>query len=130
MGHWSFAGVSSGAREEGEAVMAEHSPTPWRVDPDFCSDIQDNEGNEIGCVLSSVDLGGEWLINGQIPLDEDTRDANAAFIVKAVNSYDALKEALVEARHCLVSFTGGEDGACAETIRRIAAALSKSRGQS
>ena len=73
--------------------MREHTPTPWCV--------PDGEGNEslvcqdadgrAGIVLFDVKRENRpW----KRPIEWDESAANAAFIVKAVNAYDALVKAL------------------------------------
>lgn len=59
---------------------------------------------------------------------EQARDITA-FIVRACNSHYALLELLQEARSGLCAYTGGEYGACSETIARIDAALSQAGGE-
>lgn len=68
--------------------MADHSQTPW-----FHTRNSLNETNTHAHVSSTADEAGDiatcWL---------DDAKANAAFIVKAVNSHDALVKALEKVR--------------------------------
>jgi hypothetical protein len=71
--------------------MSEHTPTPWNCASRYSSvvgvPIVSRTGQRIGNT-AIPDMPPEW--------DElkRTAEANAAFIVKAVNSHDALMEAL------------------------------------
>ncbi|HXP63987.1 MAG TPA: hypothetical protein VN815_00815 [Steroidobacteraceae bacterium] len=66
--------------------MSEHTPTPWFV-----------MGNSIQT------KGGNYIADLSSPRGSQERDANAAFIVKAVNNHDALVEALTECLDVLQS---------------------------
>lgn len=72
--------------------MAEHTPTPWfkdircRIGPRFETDDQSD-----GMLDDLLEVYGE------------NRDANAAFIVKACNSHDALVNVLTDARNAIAS---------------------------
>lgn len=62
-----------------------HTPVPWAIDPDT-----DDR-------WSIVDKpGGRWLSNGIATIDYTggNAEANAAFIVKAVNAHDEMVEVL------------------------------------
>lgn len=70
---------------------AKHTPIPWRVDPSFPHDVQSESGLEIATVNPEVMTGGKK------PKDASEVVENAEFIVRAVNSHDALLEMLYEA---------------------------------
>jgi hypothetical protein len=75
--------------------MAEHTPTPWRVEDGTdliwgACDQDDHSTYGMGYPICEGKLG-YW---GDRRADRGERDANAAFIVKAVNSHEALVKAL------------------------------------
>lgn len=59
--------------------MSAQTPTPWRVGPYYKSDVLNQEGGTI-CTCR--------------PMGSPAAEANADFIVRAVNSHDAMREAL------------------------------------
>ena len=77
------------------AIMAEHTPLPWRVEQEtdlIWGACNTDDFSTRGMGYSIVEgKSGSW--NKGKP-DMDEREANAAFIVKAVNAHDALIEAL------------------------------------
>ena len=78
--------------------MSEHVPTPWRVCDSHpqraCIYIKPEEGwGEIATLYGSFDDRDVKDENG-VWQNDTTRMATAAFIVKAVNSHDALVKAL------------------------------------
>ena len=96
-----------------------HTPLPWMVSPILPTFIMSADGKADICELDG------W------PVDYVAEEnANREFIVRACNSHYQLVEALREARSGLCAYTGGEDGACSETIARIDAALSQAGGAS
>ena len=62
--------------------FADHSPLPWHVGPYYRFDIEARDGR----------------VGGGSPSFTPRGDANAEFIVRAVNSHDALVAALKAAR--------------------------------
>jgi len=70
--------------------MSEHTPTPWSLRPRTWDDwgwIRGADG-ELACIARRHDLKDD----DKHRIDKtDPYQANAAFIVEAVNSYDALK---------------------------------------
>jgi len=74
--------------------MSKHTPTPWEIQDPMCDDLwlveTGKETYEWRCIASvqatPADEGS--------PLSRAEMWANAAFIVKAVNSHDALVKAL------------------------------------
>lgn len=68
--------------------MAEHTPTPWLISERAHFRIIAEWGDTVATVGSDSDLRDQW-------------EANAAFIVKAVNGYDALVITLRETRDAL-----------------------------
>jgi hypothetical protein len=109
--------------------MTDHTPTPWISQP-FCDD------EDHAVFIIGANLGGLAATAPMFPSEIDTVDssraqANAAFIVKAVNNHDALVEAL-EGLDLLLDF-GDEPGsiwtfddptAIREAFKRARAALS------
>ena len=90
--------------------MAEHTPTPWVADPD------DREGYEWNIHIIDGQDGHNricFMSNGP------ETEANAAFIVKAVNSHDALVEALQKIASLEVT-----KGAAANLAQRVLDAVS------
>lgn len=77
-------------------MTQEHSPLPWSVDPhnnilaSYDTDaINPDDGKPGDCPVVAK-------IPGMFGASSDTAQANAAFIVRAVNSHDALVSALKE----------------------------------
>lgn len=66
--------------------MAEHTPTPWRA-------IEPDNSNYLLEIVGTNVRGNEELVCRP---PGRKRNANAAFIVKACNSHDALVKALEE----------------------------------
>lgn len=88
--------------------MSDHSPLPWVYRPNKYDDWgwirgQPQDGEKWGD-LAAVAKGGD-----ETPFDEHRRNgtdpyaANAAFIVKAVNSHEALVDMLEQAREYIAS---------------------------
>lgn len=100
--------------------MTKHTPTPWKYDG-------------FGKGLDKEEYG--WFIKlkkgkekRQISVEGFTgkeADANAAFIVKAVNAHEYMEMALKEARHLIIEL-GIKNGA---TIQKIDTALAKAKGE-
>ena len=93
-----------------------HTPTPWGVELDTCITLgEDND--------SWDEQGNPWHAEayGQ---GAETDQANAEFIVRAVNAYDELVAALEE---LLEAYTPGEDERCDDTAEwdRARAILAK-----
>lgn len=68
--------------------MAQHTQTPWRVDPNYSSDIIGGDGRDV----AETSLSEGWQRG------EEVSAANAAHIVTCVNAHDDLLAALREAR--------------------------------
>lgn len=69
-----------------------HTPTPWylEITPSaLWIGVEKAAGGKVGDIVTSLDVGEEYN-----PWYNDQAKANAAFIVLAVNSHDALVEAL------------------------------------
>ena len=66
------------------------TPGPWFVDPDFCGDVQDGGGNEIGSTWHSGQSGVDMTIGGSIVADRAEQAANARLIASAPDLYEAL----------------------------------------
>ena len=63
--------------------MTDHTPTPWQIDDDLIMTVVDDIPDDIICEKTK-----------ERPIRADNWDANAAFIVKAVNNHDALVDTL------------------------------------
>ena len=74
-------------------IMSKHTKTPWRLGgfASIWSGVQEQSAisSDLVCVLPELD---------------ENREGNAEFIIRAVNSHDALVEALEEARNCLATW--------------------------
>ncbi len=85
-------------KEMGEKKV-EHSPLPWKRATAMCIAPNNNEGHiegpngELVCRCATCEV---HRVDGRIIVDEQTRDANAAFICHCVNNHAALVEALKE----------------------------------
>jgi len=76
--------------------VREHTATPWKL---LMTMWKDESNEKVYAVYSEqghiiADCGVEW---GTIADDKDLINANAAYIVKAVNNHEALLEACKEA---------------------------------
>ena len=67
-------------------MKTEHTPTPWRVSPNSNSNL----------------LGADNTFIAKLDFKMSYDEANAALIVRAVNSFEAMKEALenLTKRYC------------------------------
>jgi hypothetical protein len=119
--------------------VAGHTPTPWQVDPrSFAISGTDEQGE----YMHVADLRGWGRLTGKghgaLGLSDadavEVLQANAAFIVKAVNNHDALVAALIKAKTCLLDGClpwvrhngpreGTTHGRIDETVAAIDAAL-------
>jgi hypothetical protein len=63
------------------AEIAAHTKTPWRLDPRFAMRIVANDDDTVASTGSQGDLRNQW-------------EANADFIVRAVNAHEDLVAAL------------------------------------
>lgn len=85
--------------------MADHTPTPWRVEEGtdlIWGACNPDDMSTYGMGYSIVQgKSGSW---GDRKPGMDEREANAAFIVKAVNSHDALVKSLQD-----IVFTAEDD---------------------
>lgn len=81
--------------------MAEHTPTPWEVA------IEDSDGDNF--TRSIYGEGFKALLIARV--DQHAKYVDADFIVKAVNSYDALVEALSQALTVLGPISNAADRA-------------------
>lgn len=94
--------------------MTEHTPTPWRVEEGTdliwgACNPDDQSTRGMGYSIAQG-KSGSW---GDRKPDMDEREANAAFIVKAVNNHDALTKAI---NNYLATFDrcGGSESVSAE----------------
>lgn len=92
--------------------MSEHSPLPWSIYVQETPTLDDAVAELAYQVHNSEPFAGKvWLLNadGKCPASTGcgpTSEANAAFIVKAVNSHDAIVAALEAAEKHLVTLGG------------------------
>lgn len=95
--------------------MGEHTPTPWRIEV--------VESSSSGDPVELIVCGTDWEI-AQIELGEEDNlcRANAAFIVKACNSHDALVKALEAIRDCAKNTRDWQELEQCRTIAREALA--------
>jgi len=87
-------------------IVSGHTPTPWRVDPKKLLRVVSGDDNSVATVGLQSDLCDQW-------------EANAAFIVKAVNSHDALVKKLEEIHDITQDTTLGVE--CWQKIQNIEA---------
>ena len=90
--------------QEQENKMQAHTPTPWMIRPDYSSEYKYHLWNE----------------DGNFPDDTspEAMDANAGFIMRAVNSHDAMLKALISALPIIAN--NRPDGSiCADMIAAI-----------
>lgn len=98
--------------------MAEHTPTPWRVEKGTglvwgdCTLFDDGTPDRLGVPVTDGQLERPWA-QGKGPSYEEM-EANAAFIVKAVNNHEALVNAITllekaEEFHLTCDECNGED---------------------
>lgn len=82
-----------------------HTPTPWRVEKGTgliwgdCTTFEDGTPDRLGVPVTDSQLERPWA-QGKGPSYEEMK-ANAAFIVRAVNSHQAMVDALEAARERL-----------------------------
>jgi len=69
--------------------MSDHTPTPWEAQP-FCDD-EDHAVFIIGSNLGGLVATAPMLPSEIDAVNTSRAQANAAFIVEAVNNYDAMK---------------------------------------
>lgn len=67
--------------------MAEHTPTPWKAGKGPNGEVE---------VWGRMRMNASPILMSLGVMEHDPREANAAFIVKAVNAHDALVEALTD----------------------------------
>ena len=92
----SSSAESANRGEQSAPVVGGHTPTPWRaVRNDYYLEIHGGGHGQIGDVCASKFI---HVDGNKLPSDEAEAiaDANAAFIVRACNSHDALVKALKE----------------------------------
>lgn len=78
-----------------------HTPTPWSITPDgdITAACVDNSIIVHGSAINAYDVRNMAFENPrQLRAKDDGGAANAAFIVRAVNSHQALIDALEQAR--------------------------------
>jgi hypothetical protein len=80
--------------------MSEHTPTPWTVERNAPWSIKTNARAIIDKDRFAVAWAPAWdIADADSVAAPEEGAANAAFIVKAVNSHDALVKALEEIRY-------------------------------
>jgi hypothetical protein len=82
------------------AQAAQHTPTPWKL-----NDVHHDGGRWITTdgKCSVRVIHGEFMVKKRREITEQERDANAALIVRAVNSHQALVGALENAANWIKS---------------------------
>jgi len=101
-----------------------HEPTPYSIR----DDVRSYSGNvQVAICVGPFNVGGEFQHEDALGMD---KKANAAFIVRACNSHEALVDALARAANFLeaVSKTIGSDSAMQEA-EKARLALSLARGE-
>lgn len=104
-----------------------HTPTPWKifdwnkVDA-LTKSAKGFDGFNSLIICSPVKEGSIASISRYGAKDE-TAEANAAFIVRACNSHDALMSALKTANHVLGILLQSDSGTYAEAQEQIKSAL-------
>lgn len=88
-------------------MSKEHTPTPWRI-----------------AGKGTIRAGDGWIGT----LNWRNRDANAEFLVRAVNSHEDLVEALKGCRGLVRALTGADDDIANAAIREADAAIAKAEG--
>lgn len=105
-----------------------HTPTPWRVEADTtliwgdCNpDDNSTRGMGYPIVECRINPSGNWSTGPYA----DEGEANASFIVRAVNSHDRLVYALRRARQCTEELCHGQDpdNECWAVLASVDAAL-------
>lgn len=71
--------------------MTQHTPTPWKLDGVI--GIEGADGKLVGNALNPF-FANQKQVKANIVPSVEAAQANAAFIVQAVNAHDALVEAL------------------------------------
>lgn len=100
---------------------AKHTPTPWEI-----SRSKYKGQEHLG--LRNVDSLTEavWRVDSGAGLNPARDEANAAFIVRAVNAHDELVEALSDIVHSV----GGDTGfARQQRMKKARAAIAKAEGK-
>lgn len=92
-------------------MSTKHTPTPW-VSPSRCVGIYAPDRN--GEMIAST---GNSDLKRYPPFPQDECEANAAFIVHAVNNHAALVEALRDELSALKHWLGASDPDIAEGVR-------------
>lgn len=81
------------------ASKPKHTPTPWSMEDDNFSEsrfiVSDSNGYHIG-IADMLPIVKKW--DHFVALDRETIKANAAFIVRAVNSHEELLACLKSCR--------------------------------
>ena len=77
-------------------MSGKHTPTPWRVDSKYRADIIGADGRDVAETALSASY--------RRPLEDQY--ANAAFIVRACNAHEAMREALKHAFDALHAHGG------------------------
>ena len=106
-------------------MTEQHTPTPWTV-----YDAADAYYPGIDAARRTVVVFGsadeECGVRGDTP---EEAEANARFIVRAVNSHDEMLEALTLARTFMVDFEGLPETDAHNPLRIVDAAIAKARGE-
>jgi hypothetical protein len=129
-------GKATGSPSAEKVTPAPHTPLPWRVESGTglvwgdCTTFEDGTPDRLGVPVTDGQLERPWA-QGKGPSYEEM-EANAAFIVRAVNNHYALVEALEAARERLQC--DADEGApgwkgAQWLVEQIDAALSAAKGE-
>lgn len=88
--------------------MPRHTPTPWGCGPS--GSVMREKYTQPFCIYESAKPNLICGCFGDVAGGADTARANAAFIVRAVNSHDGLMSALKDAQSILADLTNPADG--------------------
>lgn len=121
-----------------------HTPTPWKADGTHICQNNNGHFHVIGEVKAwsdfdqidfenkqSTEHGKKWLVDMSIPI-EGTEEANAAFIVKAVNCHDALVtelKSLIDDFEFLAKETSAGDHIKIDRVNKAKAVLAAAEAQ-
>ena len=98
-------------------MNAQHTPTPWQTYApmaEHCQIAIESINSETIAIVELMDAKRDY---------NATAKANAAFIVRACNSHDALVAAATEAENWLSEYESGPDSGLSGLLNQLRAAL-------
>lgn len=98
-----------------------HTPTPWKLRDGQAITVTQREFG-LDCKIMAQGPN-TTLANGDFHIASDVTKENAAFIIRACNSHDALASALKTANHVLGILLQSDSGTYAEAQEQIKSAL-------